>query len=389
MSAPSINSIEKLHSTNYQTWKLKIELILTREDTWDIVTGDEPPPSDKGKEKEGSESSKKTDTFAAWQKKDRNARATILLSVNDSELTHVRDCKTSSEIWQKLVEIYEPKGFARKRYLRRQFCLLQMNDGDTMQQHINKLDDIIRQLGGIGVSYPDDEVAMTLLDSLPESYSTLVVVLESMNEVTTEFVKTRLLQEENRRQESSSNENSALLSKKSNKSSKNKKKNPTNKKSGNGTPCPECKIIGHKREDCWFLHPEKRPKPSSKPNEKTDKNAGKSAMLATCMVTNKSEIETAASSPKTEYVPTSNDQNVSPCKPNNDTNEPSKNDRDDRATNVITPSTDAAFLSGNTSRVEIENWYVDSGATQHMTPRRDWFKNYSETAPSNVHLADG
>src|SRR4051812_30130034 len=110
MTTQSLNTIEKLNPGNYQTWKLKIELILTREDTWDVVTGDKPSPTKKEKEKEGESS--KTDAFAVWRKKDKNARATILLSVNDSELTHVRDCKTSAEIWQKLIEIYEPKGFA-------------------------------------------------------------------------------------------------------------------------------------------------------------------------------------------------------------------------------------------------------------------------------------
>ena len=130
MSASSVNAFEKLNSANYLNWKLRIELILTKEDHWDIVIGDEPFPSvsisasTKGKERDEDDqnegaTSKLSDAQLAWRKRDRNARTTILLTVSDNELTHVRDCKTSNKIWCKLAEIYEPKGFAQKRYLRR------------------------------------------------------------------------------------------------------------------------------------------------------------------------------------------------------------------------------------------------------------------------------
>jgi hypothetical protein len=126
-----------------------------------------------------------------------------------------------------------------------------MDENDTMQEHISKLDDTIRQLGGIGVNYPDDEVAMTLLDSLPESYSTLVVILESMSEVTSEFVKTRILQEEARRKESTTNENTAFFGKKSEQNAKKKGRKWSTK------TCTHCTRLGHKHENCWILHPEK------------------------------------------------------------------------------------------------------------------------------------
>ena len=116
--------------------------------------------------------------------------ATILLAISDSQLTHICDCKTSNEIWQKLAKIYELKAFARKRYLCRMFCNLQMAEDDTMQQHISTLDDIVHQLSTISVNYPDDEIAMTLLDSLPESYDNLVITLEGMDDISSDYVKT-------------------------------------------------------------------------------------------------------------------------------------------------------------------------------------------------------
>ena len=114
----------------------------------------------------------------------------IFLSINNLEITHIRDCTKSSEAWKKLAKIYEPKGFARKCYLCRKLTLLQMAKGDTIQQHISTLDDIMHQLTLIGVTILNDEIAMMLLDSLPESYENLVVMLENVDNITIDFVKT-------------------------------------------------------------------------------------------------------------------------------------------------------------------------------------------------------
>ena len=34
----------KLNNANYQTWKFKMELLLTKEKLWDVVTDDPPDP---------------------------------------------------------------------------------------------------------------------------------------------------------------------------------------------------------------------------------------------------------------------------------------------------------------------------------------------------------
>ena len=40
--------------------------------------------------------------------------ADIILAIKPSELYHVKYCKTSKNVWNKLKEIYESKGFAKK-----------------------------------------------------------------------------------------------------------------------------------------------------------------------------------------------------------------------------------------------------------------------------------
>ena len=100
--------------------------------------------------------------------------------------------------------------------------------------------DLIEQLAGIDVDITDDDIAMTLLASLPKSYEALIVMLGSRSdELTSEFVKSQLLQEEARQNEGMSNENAALLSKKGQKSfKKNEKK--SDKKSNDKSVVAGC-----------------------------------------------------------------------------------------------------------------------------------------------------
>ena len=147
-----------------------MQMVLIDKDLWDIVASDEVGEDDKTK--------------------DRKALATICLSVKDTELVHVQSCKTSAEAWQKLAEVYETKGLARKLYLRRRFFTIQLNEGQGMQEHINKVTTLAEQLEAIGAPVSDEDIAMTLLCSLPPSYENFLVTLESQaDNLTVEFVR--------------------------------------------------------------------------------------------------------------------------------------------------------------------------------------------------------
>src|SRR6202012_3716341 len=47
----------------------------------------------------------------------------------------------------------------------------------------------------------------------------------------------------------------------------------------------------------------------------------------------------------------------------------------------------AAFVATAKAKAS-DSWYVDSGATHHLSSRRDWFQDFKSTAPRRIHLAD-
>ena len=70
MADKSQTTIVKLNNCKYQTWKFKVELLLMKEDLWEIITEDTPTP-----------------VTTEWKNKDGKTRATIGLLVGRQSIT--------------------------------------------------------------------------------------------------------------------------------------------------------------------------------------------------------------------------------------------------------------------------------------------------------------
>ena len=60
-----------------------------------------------------------------------------------------------------------------------------MKEGDGILEHINKLKTLAEQLGAVGAPFSEDDLAITLLGRLSESYYFLITVLESCSDTLT------------------------------------------------------------------------------------------------------------------------------------------------------------------------------------------------------------
>lgn len=231
----SLYSVEKLAEKNYTAWKVRLQLILQDRGLWKYVEGAkaEPPSDPKLRD--------------AWDEKDQQARAQILLTVSDALLSTVRQTRTASEAWFKISSVFEQKGLSAQVFLRRKLVNLRFEESGSMQTHLNTIRDIVDELASIGVVIKDEELAIIALCSLPNRFDSLIVSMESRpaNEITFDYVSNRLLGEYHRQSESSpSSESGALLAAKS------KFKSVT---------CTHCNRPGHSVQKCWDKYPEQRP----------------------------------------------------------------------------------------------------------------------------------
>ena len=131
------------------------------------------------------------------KRKSRKALAIICLAMEDSQLPLVRSASGAHDAWSRLEGHFEKKSLANKLYLRRRFFTAKMDDGDDVLQHINKLKTLAEQLDAVGAPVSEDDLVITLLGSLSDSFAFLITALESRaDSLSWELVTSRLLHED-------------------------------------------------------------------------------------------------------------------------------------------------------------------------------------------------
>jgi hypothetical protein len=99
-------------------------------------------------------------------KKDKLACGTILLNVVDSLLHHVPHAKTTKNAWDDPCATFEKRHVGNKLQPYQELYNTKMQEGTSMQVHIDKLRMIVNQLTNINHKVYDENLAFTLLGSL-------------------------------------------------------------------------------------------------------------------------------------------------------------------------------------------------------------------------------
>jgi hypothetical protein len=309
--------LNKLNGANWVNWKFRMEMVLEEKDLWGVVIGEEEEPS----------SSATPVEKATYKKRQKKALTLIALGVEDSQLSHIRTCKTATEAWTKLVAVHEAKGIANKLLLSDQFRQLKLNAGETLADFCARVEEFASRLDGIDVHKDESEVMLTILGGLPPSYRGLVQALEANPTLTLEQCKARLLHEDTRRpMEGNDTDEGALLTRTDGRNAK-----PRGGDAKKNLTCHYCKKRGHFKREC-----RKRIADMQK-GEGTNGN----------------------------HSFTRGDEHANPA--------------------VM----DYLFVAAEVENGKKESWYVDSGASKHMTNQMASFSQFLPIKPVNVTLGNG
>ncbi len=262
---------------------------------------------------------------ADWLELQERAVATIRLCLDDDVMQYVIEEESPAEVWKKLEARYMSKSLTNKLYLKRKLYRLRMEEGSDLEQHINAFNQIIGDLKRVEVKFEDEDKALMLLHSLPDSsvYENLITTLTYGKETLVyEEITTALLDFQQRRKQSDGNsQGEGLVVKdkqdrgrsrqresngnKNSRSKSRKKKNPQ---------CFKCGKKGHYKRDC--------------PEWGKDKGG--------------------------------------------------ENKDDSKSANVVeNDSEDGDMLSVSSgSDHSTDSWVLDSACSFHMTPNRAWFDTY-------------
>ncbi|KAG6619088.1 Copia proteinlike [Phytophthora cinnamomi] len=183
--------INKFDGTNFHTWKFKMQMVLEERELWEVTSGEIK-----------LEHCATTLDQTTFKRKSRKALAIICLAMEDSQLPLVRSAKDAHDAWSRLEGHFEKKSLANKLFLRRRFFTTMMAEGDDVLEHINKIKTLAEQLDAVGAPVSEDDLVITLLGSLSESYQFLITALESRaDSLSWELVTSRLQHEDMKRKE--------------------------------------------------------------------------------------------------------------------------------------------------------------------------------------------
>ena len=185
-------TIEKLDGeVNWSTWKFQIKHLLLAKDLWGLVDGTEPMPTE-----EASAAAK-----ADYRKRSQKAFSVLVLAITPSQLYLVTSCERPKEAWDALRNQFERDTLANKLLLKKQYFRLEMKEDTSIEQHLKHMKELTDRLAAMGAPIAEEDQVVTLLGSLPKSYSTFVTAQEARENVSLNYLQQALAHEEQKRHE--------------------------------------------------------------------------------------------------------------------------------------------------------------------------------------------
>ena len=170
--AATMFDLEKYNSDNdFYLWSLKMRAILIQQGL-DSALDDEEELRSKKEKREGSLGS-----GGDLRTINNKAHSTIILHLFNEVLREVAKEKTASGLWAKLEELFLRKSLAKKLYMKRKLYTFSMKEGTVMKDHLDEFNKLILDLENVSIILEDEDMALILLSSLPDSYEHFVDTL--------------------------------------------------------------------------------------------------------------------------------------------------------------------------------------------------------------------
>ena len=161
-------TIEKFNGANWSTWKFQMKHLLLAKELWGMVDGTETLAED-------ATAAARTE----FQKRSQKAFSTLVLAIGTSQLYLVTSCETPKDAWDALRSHFERNTLAKKLFLKKRFFRIEMKERSTIETHLKQMKELSDQLAAIGAPVTEEDQVVTLLGSLPKSFTTLVTALEA------------------------------------------------------------------------------------------------------------------------------------------------------------------------------------------------------------------
>jgi hypothetical protein len=242
---------------------------------------------------------------------------------------------TTKELWDKFGNLYQSKSLVNKLFLQKNLYHLRMEYGDSVIEHLNAFNTLVSQLGFVNITIAEEDKCITLLCYLLDSWDNLVVAIGSTTQSTLKYedVVASLLSEEMRRKSMDGHSTDDLFVR-----GRTQNRNPSKPLGWRFKSTGRSKSPGKSLRKCWKCGKTGHYKKYCK-SKKVEKPKGSDST---------SSIEAKTSTEEGGDV----------------------------------------YLASTSTHADHDVWLINSGASYHMTPHKEWFSEYEKYDGGDVFLGD-
>ncbi|GAA5892810.1 uncharacterized protein JCM6883_007482 [Sporobolomyces salmoneus] len=174
-------------SITYSNWAFTLKLYFISEGLWGIVSGTEPRPlptpavvvpSTEAGGGSTTVSEEDHSKVQSWDKRNATAFMTITVAITQSQMVHVVSKDLAKEAWDALEKVHRKEGQAALYTLLTRLVTARFKDGDNLEEHVSTMVNTANELASINEPIPDHFLVVYLLHSLPQSWETVVSMIE-------------------------------------------------------------------------------------------------------------------------------------------------------------------------------------------------------------------
>lgn len=304
-------------SCQYSAWSMKIKCVLEVEEVDEVVYGDTKEPDEAliALKQEGDQQA--TNKVNNFKKKDAKARMILTCAVDSKHTKIIEACKTARDIWKRLQDEHADTNPITIEALMSEYYSYRMDESKSVSEYISHIDSLIGKLEAAGKPQEKDAVLAKIVSGLPEEFSAM---RRAWDMTPAQFKDKQLLITNLKKEEKNIKEllGEAKIARAAGKRDKNYKRRGQDKRDKKTGKCHCCNAADHWWRDCPDRSPDWRPPKSSNKKDRSSEDKPKSSSVErACMAA-------------------------------------SENDNKDE-----------------------KDWYLDSGASSHMTSRFDWLDDYT------------
>jgi len=96
-------------------------------------------------------------------KNDIKTKRIILEGVKDNIVPHIHEKKTTFEVFETILYLYQSTSDAKKLALKEKLRSIRMRQGEPIVTYLLKFTQVQDELGGVGVTIPEKDLSFTLL----------------------------------------------------------------------------------------------------------------------------------------------------------------------------------------------------------------------------------